>query len=80
MPSLHFSPTFTKQEARMKEQKLLFSVESILDIHPLENFKILFDNLKADHLDSAYLTGREPFFRQILLKALIFKTSLASLP
>jgi hypothetical protein len=57
----------------MKEQKLLFSVESILDIHPLENFKILFDNLKADHLDSAYLTGRKPFSRQSLLKALIFK-------
>jgi hypothetical protein len=57
----------------MKEQKLLFSVESILDIHPLENFEILFDNLKADHLDSGYLTGRKPFSRQSLLKAIIFK-------
>jgi hypothetical protein len=57
----------------MKEQHLLFSVESILDIHPLENFKILFGNLRADHLDSAYLTGRKPFSRQSLLKALIFK-------
>jgi len=57
----------------MKEQKLLFSVESILDIHPLNNFKILFDNLKADHLDTEYLTGRKPFSRQSLLKAIIFK-------
>jgi len=45
----------------MKEQKLLFSIESVLDIHPLENFKILFDNLNADHLDPAYITGRKPF-------------------
>jgi len=57
----------------MKEQKLLFSVESVLDIHPLQNFKILFDNLNADHLDSAYLTGRKPFSRQSILKAIIFK-------
>ena len=57
----------------MKEQKLLFSVESILDIHPLQNFKILFDNLKADNLDPEYLTGRKPFSRQNLLKAIIFK-------
>jgi hypothetical protein len=57
----------------MKEQKLLFSVESILDIHPLQNFKILFANLKADHLDPQYLTGRKPFSRQSLLKAIIFK-------
>jgi len=57
----------------MKEQKLLFSIESILDIHPLQNFKIFFDNLKADHLDPEYLTGRKPFSRQSLLKAIIFK-------
>ena len=57
----------------MKEQKLLFSVESVLDIHPLQNFKILFDNLNADRLDSAYLTGRKPFSRQSILKAIIFK-------
>jgi len=63
----------------MKEQKLLFSVESILDLHPLPNFKILFDNLKADHLDPEYLTGRKPFSRQNLLKAIIFK-NLNSLP
>ena len=57
----------------MKEQGLLFSIESVLDIHPLENFKILFDNLKGDHLDSAYITGRKPFPQQSLLKAIILK-------
>jgi transposase len=57
----------------MKEQELLFSIESVLDIHPLENFKILFDNLKADHLDSAYITGRKPFSQKSLLKAIVFK-------
>jgi len=57
----------------MKEQHLFFSIESMLDIHPLENFKILFDNLKADHLDSAYVTGRKPFSHQSLLKAIIFR-------
>lgn len=63
----------------MKEQELLFSIESVLDIHPLENFKILFDNLNADHLDSAYITGRKPFSHQSLLKAIIFK-NLTGLP
>jgi len=63
----------------MKEQELLFSIESVLDIHPLENFKILFDNLKADHLDSTYITGRKPFSHQSLLKGIIFK-NLTGLP
>lgn len=63
----------------MKEQELLFSIESVLDIHPLENFKILFDNLKAGNLDSTYITGRKPFPQQGLLKAIIFK-NLTGLP
>ena len=63
----------------MKEQELLFSIESALDIHPLGNFKIVFDNLNADHLDSAYITGRKPFPQQSLLKAIIFK-NLTGLP
>ena len=63
----------------MKEQELLFSIESVLDIHPLGNFKILFDKLNADHLDSAYITGRKPFPQQSLLKAIIFK-NLTGLP
>lgn len=57
----------------MEEQHLLFSIESMLDIHPLENFRILFANLKADHLDPTYVTGRKPFSHQSLLKAIIFK-------
>lgn len=44
-----------------KKQRLFFSIESMLDIHPLENFNILFSNLKADHLDSARVTERKPF-------------------
>jgi len=74
--SMEFSfvfSTFTKQEHAMREQELLFSIESALDIHPLENFKILFDNLNADHLDSTYITGRKPFPQQGFLKAIIFK-------
>jgi len=63
----------------VKEQVLLFSIESVLDIHPLVNFKILFDNLKGDHLDSAYITGRKPFPQQSLLKAIILK-KLTGLP
>lgn len=35
----------------MEEQELLFSTDSILDIHPLDNFKILFANLKVDHIN-----------------------------
>jgi hypothetical protein len=63
----------------MKEQELLFSIESFLDIHPLENFQILFDNLNADHLDPIYVTGRKPFSHQNLLKAIIYK-NLTGLP
>lgn len=57
----------------MAQQGLLFSVESLLDVNPLHSFQILFANLEASHLDKPYLTGRKPFFRQSLLKALIFK-------
>jgi len=63
----------------MEKQELLFSIESVLDIHPLDNFKTLFDNLKANHLDSNYVTGRKPFSQQSLLKAIIFK-NLTGLP
>jgi hypothetical protein len=67
-----FRPSQTRR-ILMEEHSLLFSVESMLDIHPLENFKILFDNLKTDHLHSAAVSGRKPFSRQSLLKAIIFK-------
>ena len=45
----------------MDNQNLLISVESMLDIHPLENFNILFSNLKDHHLDLDSHTGRKPF-------------------
>lgn len=57
----------------MTEQSLMFSVESLLDVNPLHNFKILFDNLDASHLDKPYYSGRKPFSRESLLKAIIFK-------
>ena len=57
----------------MDNQPLLFSIESILDIHPLENFKILFHNLKAKHLDHDYTIGRKPFSRESPLCGIIFK-------
>jgi hypothetical protein len=57
----------------MNNQPLLFSVESMLDIHPLENFKILFRNLNAKNLNQDYTTGRKPFSRESLLRGIIFK-------
>jgi hypothetical protein len=63
----------------MDDQSLLLSLESLLDIRPLENFKILFFNLESSHLDTNPYTGRKPFSRQSLLRALIFK-NLKGLP
>jgi hypothetical protein len=63
----------------MEEQHLLFSLQSMLGINPLENFRIFFDNLKADQLNHEYCTGRKPFFRQSLVKAIILK-NLSALP
>ena len=57
----------------MSDQPLLFSCESILDIHPLHNFKLLFRNLTASHLDHNHTTGRKPFSSASLLRATIFK-------
>lgn len=57
----------------MNDQPLLFSIESMLDIRPLENFKMLFRNLNAKHLDKNYTTGRKPFSGESLLRAIIFK-------
>jgi len=57
----------------MDNQKLLITVESMLDIHPLANFNILFSNLKDHHLDPCHHIGRKPFSRRSLLRALILK-------
>lgn len=63
----------------MDNQSLLLSLESLLDVNPLQNFKILFTNLEASHLDVLSSTGRKPFSRQNLLRAIIFK-NLKGLP
>jgi len=63
----------------MNDQSFLFSIESLLDIHPLENFGVLFSNLNDSHLNKDYTTGRKPFNRQSLLRAIIFK-NLKSIP
>ena len=63
----------------MDEQPFLFSIESLLDIHPLKNFRFLFLNLHDHHLNKDYTTGRKPFNRQALLRAIIFK-NLKSIP
>jgi hypothetical protein len=63
----------------MEHQSLLLSLESLLDVHPLENFKILFHYLDASHLDTYSAIGRTPFSRQSFLRAIIFK-NLKGLP
>lgn len=63
----------------MDQQSLLLTIESLLDINPLENYKLLFGNLGASHLDSCVSTGRKPFPRESLLRAIIFK-NLKGLP
>lgn len=63
----------------MNNQPFLFSIESLLDIHPLENFRILFNNLNDNHLNKPYSTGRKPFDRKAILRAIIFK-NLKSIP
>jgi hypothetical protein len=69
--------TFTKLNPKgrsaMDHQSLLLSLESLLDVNPLENFKTFFTNLDASHLDSFTSTGRKPFPRESLLRAIIFK-------
>ena len=63
----------------MDQQSLLLTLESLLDINPLENYKLLFSNLDASHLDFCPSTGRKPFPRESLLRAIIFK-NLKGLP
>jgi hypothetical protein len=54
----------------MDHQSLLLSLESLLDVNPLANFKILFSNLDASHLDIHPSTGRKPFSRQSFLRVI----------
>ncbi|MFQ5753443.1 MAG: transposase [bacterium] len=60
-------------------QNLLFSVANYLDVNPLKNFQLLFDNLKDVHLTHAKRRGRKPIQREAILNAFIFK-SIKSVP
>jgi len=60
-------------------QNLLFSVSNYLDVNPLMNFQLLFDNLKGIHLTHTKRRGRKPIQREAILNGLIFK-SLKSIP
>jgi len=54
-------------------QNILFSISDFLDLNPLQNFHLLFDNLGHLKLTRYKLKGRKPIQRECLLKALIFK-------
>lgn len=54
-------------------QNFFFSIEDFLDVKPLKNFRLLFDNLKNVQLTQYKKTGRKPFLREPILNALIFK-------
>jgi len=74
-----FTKLIPKGRSAMDHQSLLLSLETLLDVNPLENYKLLFSNLGASHLDSFTSTGRKPFPRESLLRAIIFK-NLKGLP
>jgi len=61
------------------KQNILFSISDYLDIKPLKNFHLLFDNLKNMQLNHSPRTGRKPFQKEAMLNALIFK-NLKSIP
>ena len=55
-------------------QKLLFKVETVFNLRPLEKYEILFSFLDTSPLDILYpSTGRPPIPYETLLKALIYK-------
>jgi hypothetical protein len=54
-------------------QNFLFSVDDYLDVKPLQNFHLLFDNLKHFHLTHIKHTGRKPVQREAMLSGLVFK-------
>jgi hypothetical protein len=61
------------------KQNILFSIDNFLDVKPLKNFQLLFDNLNHIHLTHYKKTGRRPILREAILNALIFK-NLKSIP
>jgi hypothetical protein len=48
-------------------------VDDYLDVKPLQNFHLLFDNLKHCHLTYIKHTGRKPVQREAILNGLVFK-------
>ncbi|MHC4459523.1 MAG: transposase [Planctomycetota bacterium] len=54
-------------------QRLLFSVDDYLDVKPLQNFHLLFDNLRHFRLTHIKHTGRKPVEREAILRSLVFK-------
>jgi len=55
-------------------QKLLFKVETVFNLRPLEKYEILFSYLDTSALEILYpSTGRPPIPYEALLKALIYK-------
>lgn len=55
-------------------QKLLFRVETVFNLKPLEKYEILFSFLDTSSLEILYpSTGRPPIPYKALLKALIYK-------
>lgn len=54
-------------------QTILFSIDNFLDVKPLKNFHLLFNNLKNIQLTNHKQTGRKPILRELILNALIFK-------
>lgn len=60
-------------------QNIFFSIDDFLDIKPLQNFHLLFDNLRNIQLTHYKQTGRKPILKEAILNALIFK-NLKSIP
>lgn len=61
------------------KQNILFSIDNFMDVKPLNNFQLLFDNLNHVHLTHYKKTGRRPILREAIFNALIFK-NLKSIP
>ena len=61
------------------KQRMLFSIQDYLDIKPLHNYELLFEQLTPFRLTHTKATGRKPIRRETLLNALIFK-NLRSIP
>lgn len=60
-------------------QNIFFSIDDFLDIKPLTNFRLLFENIRDIQLTHYKQTGRKPILREAILNALIFK-NLKSIP